>query len=66
MMASVGEKDSARPETHLQHARRIGCVHPYYLSFAGKCAGCRTTPLSPGLPDPRNPGRDQGGIDHPE
>jgi hypothetical protein len=41
MMASVAEKDSARPETHLQHARRIGCVHPYYLSFAGKCAGCR-------------------------
>jgi len=29
-----------------KHTRRIGCVHLYYLSFAGKCDGCRRLPLS--------------------
>src|SRR5215203_4251217 len=28
------------------------CVHPYYFSWAGRCEGCRLTPLSPNLPDP--------------
>jgi hypothetical protein len=30
------------------------CVHPYYLSWAGKCEGCRKVPLSPNSPDPYN------------
>lgn len=59
-------QDNARPETPLEHAKRIGCVHVWYLSWAGRCEKCRTSPLSPGLPDPKNPGRDQGGIEHPE
>ena len=29
------------------------CVHEYYKSWAGKCEGCRLTPLSANLPDPR-------------
>ena len=29
------------------------CVRPYYYSWAGKCEGCRLTPPSPNLPDPR-------------
>ena len=28
-------------------------VHEYYKSWAGKCEGCRLTPLSVNLPDPR-------------
>ncbi len=33
-------------ETVLEYASRIGCVHPHYLSFAGKCDGCRKLPIS--------------------
>jgi hypothetical protein len=32
--------------------KEVGCVHPYVLQWSGKCEGCRTTPLSPSLPDP--------------
>jgi hypothetical protein len=41
----------------LQKAQKkeVGCVHPYVLQWSGKCEGCRTTPLSPSLPDPYNP-----------
>jgi len=37
------------------NARRTAktCVHEYYKSWVGKCEGCRLTPLSPNLPDPR-------------
>jgi hypothetical protein len=62
----MANQDNARTETPLERAARIGCVHPYFLAWAGRCENCRTTPLSPSLPDPRNPGRDQGGMDHPE
>jgi hypothetical protein len=34
---------------------RKDCVHTYYLSWAGKCEGCRKIPLSSTLPDPQNP-----------
>ncbi len=37
--------------TALEKAERLGCVHPYYLSWAGKCEDCRQRPLSPNLPD---------------
>ncbi len=60
------DQDNIRTETPLERAERIGCVHVWYLSWARRCENCRTTPLSPSLPDPKNPGRDQLGLDHPE
>jgi len=41
----------AGDETALEKAERLGCVHPHYLSWAGRCDGCRRLPLSPNLPD---------------
>jgi hypothetical protein len=46
--------ESRKEETQLEKAKRLGCVHPYYLSWAGKCDGCRREPLSPNLPDHYN------------
>ncbi len=46
---SVGRADGIQneiDETALEKAERLGCVHPHYLSFAGKCDGCRRLPLS--------------------
>jgi len=37
-----------RPETVIEKAERVGCVHPHSLSFA-PCASCRTSSLSPRL-----------------
>ncbi len=58
--------ESRKEETQIEKAKRLGCVHAYYLGWAGKCDGCRQTPLSPYLPDPKNVNRGQGGIEHPE
>ncbi len=40
-----------KEETWIEKAERLNCVHPHYLSFSGKCDGCKTEPLSPNLPD---------------
>ena len=43
---------AAKAETPNERAKRIGCVHSHYLSFAKKCEGCRKTPLTgPNYPD---------------
>jgi hypothetical protein len=51
------EERPPEEESVLQKAARLGCVHPHFLSFAGRCEGCRKTPLSPNLPDQHNPRR---------
>jgi len=40
-----------RPETVLEKAARLNCVHAWYLDWSGRCEGCRLTPLSKDLPD---------------
>jgi hypothetical protein len=42
---SAAQKD----ESWIERAERIGCLHPAFLASAGKCEGCRHTPLSPRL-----------------
>ena len=41
----------------VERARRIGCVHPHFLAFSGRCEKCLKSPLSPTLPDHHNPRR---------
>lgn len=41
-----------RAEAPVDKARRVGCRHPHFYSFSGRCESCRKEPLSPNFPDP--------------
>ena len=50
--AIVEAQETPPAEINACHTEKT-CVHEYYKSWAGKCEGCRLTPLSKNLPDPR-------------